>query len=112
MYKPLFVETLLNSNFHQQGDPVAIEATVKLIERLEKIAISLDQQFGNDAKENILRYADVEYGLKQILTYHTHSSTSMCEHDYNIFLFFVINKLNQAERILDEELELDIKIKS
>ena len=106
MYKPLFVDTLMHSMHYPRGHTQAIRSTVNYLERVAKLGSVLNEQFGPDAKQNVLQHDTVEYALQRILEYHTQPDSPISEHDHTIFHFFVINKLEQAQRILEDELQV------
>ena len=106
MYKPLFVDTLIHNINYPRGDSKAVRSTVNYLERVAKLGAALSEQFGQDAKQNVLQHDEVEHALQKILEYHTQPDSPVSEHDHSIYHYFVVNKLVQAERILEEELQL------
>ena len=99
MYKPLFVDSLLSASHETRGNHQAIRQTIQHIEQLNKFVLLVTEQFGEDAKQNILQANEVEYALKKILDYHTNTQSTLSDESFAIYRFFVVNKLNQAERI-------------
>ena len=106
MKQPLFVEPLLASLHCARGDQQAIHSTTQQIEKMNHLAVMLDTHYGEDAKQNVLQYQEVQYALQLLLSYHTDPSAYLTEEGAAIFHYFVINKLSQAERILQDELQV------
>ena len=86
---------------YPRGHHDGIRATVHHIEKLNKLGVLVERQFGKDAKQRVLQYEEVEYALKKILDYHTNIHSTLPDESFKIYNFFVTHKLKYAESVLE-----------